>query len=304
MCRLFGLAGHGSAAAYYLLDASNSMRVLGAKNPHGWGIGAKLEDGLVLDKSMRSAVDDPRFARQPWLDSASAIITHDRLATVGAPSLEGAQPFYLHNMEDASQGLLLAHNGTFQNLRKIEREAGPYAHRFTSPSDSERYAALVQQRTDMAGGNLLAGTLDAGEILYRHAPLTTAHAVVHRGDKLVAFRSTESHRTVWMLRQGARDVSNGNQLVQHRNVFVPTSTPVTQRPATIFASEPLDAKTGWVELPPHTAVSVDLRTLAETWGEVAARPARRLPDNFTIGGAPPIKANAERPNISAAGAAA
>ena len=54
-------------------------------------------------------------------------------------------------------GRIVAHNGSFGELARLDEQLGPYAKVVLGDTDSERYFALITQQADAHGGNVSAG---------------------------------------------------------------------------------------------------------------------------------------------------
>ena len=107
MCRLFGFRSLQRAAVHgSLVTERNSLREQSRKHKDGWGIASYVRDGPPeVAHGLGPAHQDPEFERVSGLLSASTVLAHIRLATVGAVTRENAHPF-------VSGRWAFAHNGT------------------------------------------------------------------------------------------------------------------------------------------------------------------------------------------------
>ena len=141
MCRLFGLtAGEVRVkATFWLLDAPDSLEAQSHRNADGAGLGFFGPSGEpVLDKQPDPAFRDPEFVHEARQAESSAFVAHVRLASTGGRTVQNTHPF-------AMDGRVMAHNGGFGDLARLESELGPYARLVLGDTDSERYFAADHQ---------------------------------------------------------------------------------------------------------------------------------------------------------------
>ncbi len=135
MCRLFGLTA-GTArvrATFWLLDAPDSIEVQSRRNADGSGIGFFDAAGSpVLDKQPEPAFSDEEFIHEARQAESATFVAHVRLATSGGRTLANTHPF-------AMDGRIMAHNGGFGELRRIDAQLGRYRRLVLGDTDSERY---------------------------------------------------------------------------------------------------------------------------------------------------------------------
>lgn len=107
-------------------------------------------------------------------------IGHTRWATHGAPSQRNAHPH-----KDCSGDVVVIHNGIVENFLPLRQELMAQGHRFTSDTDTEVIAHLVERY--LAQGDGLEGA-----VRQALCQLQGAHGIVvlscHEPDKLVAAR--------------------------------------------------------------------------------------------------------------------
>src|ERR1700735_3975525 len=153
MCRLFGLTAGAERvrATFWLLDAPDSLEVQSHRNVDGAGIGFFDPAGEpVLDKQPEAAFGDREFTHQAQQVTSSVFVAHVRFATAGGRTVANTHPF-------AMAGRIMAHNGGFGELARLEKQLGPYASLVAGDTDSERYFALITQQIDAHGGDVGAG---------------------------------------------------------------------------------------------------------------------------------------------------
>ena len=150
MCRLFGLTSGTTPvrATFWLLDAPDSLEVQSHRNADGAGIGFfDAARAPVLDKQPEPAFADEEFNREARQAESATFVAHVRWATTGGRTIQNTHPFAMH-------GRIMAHNGGFGELPRLEEQLGPYASLVLGDTDSERYFALIIQQTEAHGGDV------------------------------------------------------------------------------------------------------------------------------------------------------
>lgn len=275
MCRLFGMVGAGASAEHWLLNASNSMRALGRTNPHGTGVGGFVDGAIRLEKSALAAPDDLVFGHQPWLTQSPTLVAHVRDATVSAPGVMDSHPF-------AMQGRLFAQNGSIGEIHRVEDALGDYERLVHGNTDSERYGALLTRHIDEADGNVEQGIRRTVGWLADNTPMTGINFVLATPDDLYALRYPHVRTLFYNHVSGSQAVEGARRLGG-----VELGAGRGDVPATIVASEPLDASAGWRALQPGQLLHVRAGDLSEEVVQVIDRaPKRLLDDNFRTGDAP------------------
>src|SRR6202045_3434994 len=134
MCRLFGLTAGTTAVrtTFWLLDAPDSLEVQSHRNADGAGIGffdAARAPGL--GKQPEPAFADPEVIRGGRQAPAATFVAHVRWASTGGRTVQNTHPFAMH-------GRIMAHNGGFGELPRLEEQLGEYAALGRGATDSER----------------------------------------------------------------------------------------------------------------------------------------------------------------------
>jgi predicted glutamine amidotransferase len=123
MCRLFGLTS-GTVpvrATFWLLDAPDSLEAQSHRNADGSGIGFFDSGGApVLDKQPEPAFRDKEFVREARQAESATFVAHVRWASTGGRTVQNTHPFTMH-------GRIMAHNGGFGELPRLEEQLGSYA---------------------------------------------------------------------------------------------------------------------------------------------------------------------------------
>ena len=276
MCRLFGLTA-GTArvrAEFWLLDAPDSLEAQSRRNADGSGIGFFGPAGVpVLDKQPEPAFRDPEFTRQARQAESSVFVAHVRLATAGGRLARNTHPFAMH-------GRIMAHNGGFSEVARLEERLGPYAGLVAGDTDSERYFALITQQADAHGGDVGAGIAAAARWIGANLPVTALNTIVAAPGELWALRYPGEH-ALHVLQRPAGPSRAGGAAQPGLHVRSSTSSvhaPALQSaPSVVVASERLDGETGWRMLAPGELVHVrpDLSVRSEV--VITQPPARPVP---------------------------
>ncbi len=189
MCRLLGLnaGSHPVSASFWLIDAPDSLEVQSHRNVDGSGIGFFGPSGApVVDKQPEPAFASHEFtreARQAW---STTFVAHVRYATAGNRTLANTHPFTMG-------GRIMAHNGGFGELGKLEEQLGPYQELVQGDTDSERYFALITQQIDARGGDVGAGIAAAARWIGERLPLSSLNTIVATAGELWALRYPGQH---------------------------------------------------------------------------------------------------------------
>jgi glutamine amidotransferase len=189
VCRLFGLTAGTErvSATFWLLDAPDSLQVQSHRNADGSGIGFFDPAGQpVLDKRPEPAYRDQQFTREARQASAATFVAHVRWASTGGRSVQNTHPFAMH-------GQIMAHNGGFGGLARIEEQLGPYRELVLGDTDSERYFALIIQQIDTHGGDVAAGFTAAARWIGQRLPVSSLNAILTAPGELWALRYPAQH---------------------------------------------------------------------------------------------------------------
>jgi glutamine amidotransferase len=298
MCRLFGLtAGQEAiAATFWLLDAPDSLEAQSRRNADGSGIGFFDPTGTpVLDKQPEPAFRDEEFTREAKQAVSTTFVAHVRLASTGGRTVRNTHPF-------AMRGRIMAHNGGFGELTRIDAELGPYRELVLGDTDSERYFALITQQADAHGGDLGAGIAAAARWIGERLPVSSLNAVVASPGHLWALRYPGQHALHIIERPAgpsapavatpgaAADTAPGAAAdtapdspaagtgLHVRSTTSSVHAPALQtRPSVVVASEELDGEQGWRMLAPGELVHVHPDLTVESAIVIPDPPARLVP---------------------------
>jgi glutamine amidotransferase len=189
VCRLLGLnAGREPVtASFWLVDAPDSLEVQSHRNVDGSGIGFFDSAGKpVIDKQPEPAFADEEFAREAKQARSATFVAHVRYATTGNRTLANTHPF-------AMRGRIMAHNGGFGELGRLEERLGSYRDPVQGDTDSERYFALITQQIDAHGGDVASGIAAAARWIGAHLPVSSLNTIVATAGELWALRYPGQH---------------------------------------------------------------------------------------------------------------
>jgi predicted glutamine amidotransferase len=247
MCRLFGLTSGVTpvTATFWLLDAPDSLEAQSHRNADGSGIGFFDSAGApVVDKQPEPAFQDEEFMHEARLASSATFVAHVRWATTGGPTVQNTHPFVM-------DGRIMAHNGGFGELPRLEEQLGSYAGLVLGDTDSERYFALITRETKAHGGDVAAGITAAAGWIAANLPVSSLNTVVIAPGELWALRYPAQHALHILERPAGRDGMHVRSAIS--SVHVPD---LDQSASVVVASEELDGETGWRMLAPGELVHV------------------------------------------------
>jgi predicted glutamine amidotransferase len=275
MCRLFGLTA-GTArvhATFWLLDAPDSLEAQSRRNVDGSGIGYFDPFGAVmLDKQPEPAFEDEEFTHGARQAESTTFVAHVRLASTGGRTWPNTHPF-------AMEGRVMAHNGGFGELDRLDAQLGSHAGLVRGDTDSERYFALIIQQADAHDGDVAAGITAAARWIATHLPVSSLNTVVAAPGELWALRYPDQHA----LHIIERPAGPGQDPAAPPGLHVRSATSsfdvpaLHSAPSVVVASERLDGESGWRMLAPGELVHVgpDLSVRSEV--VLPEPPARLVP---------------------------
>ena len=273
MCRLFGLTSGAVPvrATFWLLDAPDSLEVQSRRNADGSGIGFfDSARAPVLDKQPEPAFSDEEFNREARQAESATFVAHVRWASTGGRTVLNTHPFAMH-------GRIMAHNGGFGELPRLEEQLGPYARLVLGDTDSERYFALITQQTEARGGDVGAGITAAASWIAEHLPVSSLNTIVTAPGELWALRYPAQH-ALHILERPA-----GSSRPEEKGLHVRSATSsmhapaLADTPSVIVASEELDGESGWRMLAPGELVHVRPDLSVRSAVVITQPPARLVP---------------------------
>jgi predicted glutamine amidotransferase len=240
MCRLFGLTA-GTArvrVTFWLLDAPDSVEVQSRRNVDGSGIGFFGPAGEpVIDKQPEPAFRDEEFVHEAKQAESETFVAHVRYATAGGRSVPNTHPF-------AMNGRIMAHNGGFGELPRLDERLGDYAGLVLGDTDSERYFALITQQTEAAGGDVGAGIVAAARWIAANLPVSSLNTVVAAPGELWALRYPGQHALHVIERPAGSAAAEPGLHVRSATSSI-HAPGLDAAPSVVVASEALDGELGW-----------------------------------------------------------
>jgi predicted glutamine amidotransferase len=266
MCRLFGLTS-GTVpvqATFWLLDAPDSLEAQSHRNADGSGIGFFDSGGKpVLDKQPEPAFRDEEFVREARQAESATFVAHVRWASTGGRTVQNTHPFAMH-------GRIMAHNGGFGELPRLEQQLGSYASLVLGDTDSERYFALITEQTEAHDGDVGAGITAAAGWIGAHLPVSSLNTVVTAPGELWALRYPAAHALHILERAaGGLHVRSATS-----SIHAPA---LGDTPSVVVASEELDGESGWRMLAPGELVHVRPDLSVHSAVVITEPPARPVP---------------------------
>lgn len=284
MCRLFGMTA-GTArvgATFWLLDAPDSLEVQSHRNIDGNGIGFYDSGGApVLDKQPEPAFRDEEFTHEAKDVRSTTFVAHVRLATTGPRTVTNTHPF-------AMRGRIMAHNGGFGELGRLEQQLGSYGSLVLGDTDSERFFALITKHVDENGGDVGAGITAAARWIGENLPVTSLNCIIASQHELWALRYPGEHALHIIDRPapaGPADEAAALGLHIRSRMSSVHSPELWRCGSVVIASEQMDGESGWRMLGPGELVHVN-RDLSIDSAVVIEEPPRRL-----------VRLGASNPNV-------
>jgi len=151
MCGIVGATRRSGNVIPVLIEGLNKLEYRGYDSA---GL-AVVADGVL--ERVRSVGRVAELAGLSAGMSALAGIAHTRWATHGVPSERNAHPHI-------SGGLAVVHNGIIENFEALRRELEELGYAFTSETDTETIAHLIQEQLKTAPDLLTAVRLAAGRL--------------------------------------------------------------------------------------------------------------------------------------------
>lgn len=275
MCRLFGLTAGTTRvrATFWLLDAPDSLEEQGRRNLDGSGIGFFDSAGRpVLDKQPEPAFRDEEFIQRAKRAESATFVAHVRQATAGGRTVQNTHPF-------AMDGRIMAHNGGFGELARLDEQLGGYASLVLGDTDSERYFALITQQADAQDGDLGAAITAAAQWIAANLPVSSLNTIVAAPGELWALRYPGQHA----LHILERPAGPSEQPAAAAGLHVRSATSSVHVPdlysaaSVVIASEQLDGESGWRMLAPGELIHVRPDLSLQSAVVIAEPPPRPIP---------------------------
>jgi len=244
MCRLFSLAATEPVrAAFWLLEAPDSLAEQSRRNPDGYGLATFGPDGPEVEKEPVAAYSDADFRREASERVSRTFLAHVRYASVGAHRLENTHPF-------AQDGRVFAHNGHIGGLDALDARLGEDRALVHGDTDSERFFALAT-REIRARGDAGAGLAAAARWIAAELPLFALNCILATADGVWALRYPDTHDLLVLER--AAGGPGGDRHLEHASAagrIRVRSGELAAQPAVVLATERMDEDPGWTALAP------------------------------------------------------
>jgi glucosamine--fructose-6-phosphate aminotransferase (isomerizing) len=135
VCGIAGCVLHDGKAAPLLFEALKRLEYRGYDS-----VGhATISNGRLVVRKDQGRIDDvQRTLGLTEMDGRTGL-GHTRWATHGAPSKENAHPHI-----DCNERVAIVHNGIIENFMELRQELESSGHKFTSRTDSEVVAHLIE----------------------------------------------------------------------------------------------------------------------------------------------------------------
>jgi glutamine amidotransferase len=239
-------------AKFWLLAAPTSLLLQSESQPDGVGLGSFDADGspMVYRKPV-SANRSETFIAEAHDVRSSTFLAHIRHATEAEPSLENTHPF----LQD---GRLFAHNGVLGNIPEMRRRLGRDVDLVHGETDSEHYFALMTKRIREHDGDVTAGIGAAAREIAADIPLYSLNMILTTPDELWALRYPDTNE-LWLLERsiGGFDHGAGFDERSESGTLRVQAGELEFLPATVIASERMNANFGWRLLESGELIHVD-----------------------------------------------
>jgi predicted glutamine amidotransferase len=241
-------------ATFWLLDAPSSLILLSESQPDGVGIATFAADGSpsIWRKPVAANRSETFIALAGSHEVRSrTFLAHIRHATEAEPSMENTHPF-------EQNGRIFAHNGVVGDLPEIRRRLGSYTDLIRGDTDSEHYFTLITKRIDDNGGDIGAGITAAAREMAEELALYSLNMLLITPTDLWALRYPETNE-LWILERslGGMEPVGGFDERSASGIMRVQSGALSILPATVIASERMDASDGWRLLDSGELIHVD-----------------------------------------------
>lgn len=135
MCGIIGYVGEKKASEVIC----RGLKTLEYRGYDSVGVAVDTQKGMELRKG-KGMVDEVSTALQFTSIDGTAGIGHTRWATHGVPCKENAHPH-----TDCTGKIAIVHNGVIENYQELKEELKKKGHKFSSETDSEIFAHLVEE---------------------------------------------------------------------------------------------------------------------------------------------------------------
>lgn len=259
---------HEVQAAFWLVDAPESLLLQSETQPDGVGLGTFEPDG------------SPRVYRKPVAANRSqtfitgahevrsrTFLAHIRHATAGEPTLENTHPFEQH-------GRLFAHNGVLGDLDSLRARLGEHTALVQGSTDSELYFTLMTKRIEEHAGDVVAGITAAANEIAAELPMYSLNMVLTTASDVWALRYPDTNE-LWILERSIGGIEGDGMFDERAQSGITRvfSGELAILPATVIASQPMDSSPGWRLLESGELIHIDPELRLSTSIVVSEPPA-------------------------------
>ena len=245
---------HEVQATFWLLDAPSSLILLSESQPDGVGIATFGADSSpsIWRKPVAANRSETFIALAGSHEVRSrTFLAHIRHATEAEPSMDNTHPF-------EQNGRIFAHNGVVGDLPEIRRRLGSYTDLIRGNTDSEHYFTLITKRIDDNDGDIGAGIAAAAREMAADIALYSLNMLITTPTDLWALRYPATNE-LWILERslGGMEPIGGFDERSASGIMRVQSGALSILPATVIASERMDASDGWRLLDSGELIHVD-----------------------------------------------
>ena len=166
MCGIVGYVGEQQALDVVI----QGLRRLEYRGYDSAGVALITSDGLATDKRAGKLANLEASLGSKPLPTSTAGMGHTRWATHGGPTDRNAHPHV-----DCSGKLAVIHNGIIENFASLREELEKSGHEFSSETDTESVAHLLEEEWNSHGGDLAAAMRAACQRLIGAFTLVAVH---------------------------------------------------------------------------------------------------------------------------------
>ena len=172
MCGIFAYLGTRKDASELVLKGLKKLEYRGYDS---WGIAAQQEDGSFAVEKHIGKISEVEKLSSPLQQPSHFAIGHSRWATHG-----GVTQYNAHPHTNADQSIIIVHNGIFENYVEIKNKLLKKGYKFTSETDTEVFAHLVEEVLKTEGDFKKAIEQAASQMTGRYAVIA-----MHKGEEIL-----------------------------------------------------------------------------------------------------------------------
>lgn len=158
MCGIVGYCGNKKVVPVIL----EGLRRLEYRGYDSAGIVYLRDDQLIKHRAEGKLANLEDVIGDAIVDPATVGIGHTRWATHGAPTTENAHPH-----SDCTGELVVVHNGIIENYHSLREELKGLGHKFTSETDTEVIAHLIEEYLEKGSSGVEALTVAVKKAMTR-----------------------------------------------------------------------------------------------------------------------------------------